>query len=211
MLLQKIIFPLFFNWIEQQFFSLVLLNITYVLLFNKIYWKILLPMILALEFFYTTNYSLVTGRWDRHLILSYHFYFFPYSRLSSYLLLDLLLYIYLISFLLFPCSSVLKNTLATSFAFHVAITLRGSWIHPLILAEGGWLFIFRLLQSILLFVRGRVDDVIFRFHFVNGIFNGIVNVNGSPFCCLLIVFHCTFSITYKILNIMFIIIVFWLG
>ena len=31
----------------------------YVLLFNKIDWKILLPMILALKLFYTNNYSLV--------------------------------------------------------------------------------------------------------------------------------------------------------
>ena len=35
--------------------------------------------------------------------------FFPYSRLSSYLLR---LFLYLISFLLFPCSSVWENTSA---------------------------------------------------------------------------------------------------
>ena len=37
------------------------------------------------------------------------FYFFPYSRLSSYLLR---LFLYLISFLLFPCASVWGNTCA---------------------------------------------------------------------------------------------------
>ena len=50
---------LFFNWKIAVIPLLVLLIITNVLLFNKIEWKILLPMILAVKFFYTSNYSLV--------------------------------------------------------------------------------------------------------------------------------------------------------
>ena len=42
------------------------------------------------------------------VFLSCPFYFFPYSRLSSYLLL----FLNLISFLLFPCASVVANTRA---------------------------------------------------------------------------------------------------
>ena len=53
-------FPLRFSIVKlKQFFSLVLLIITNVLLFNKSNWKILLPMILAVKFFYTSNYSLI--------------------------------------------------------------------------------------------------------------------------------------------------------
>ena len=44
----------FLNWKLLQFFSLVLLTITNVLLFNKSNWKILLPMILALKFYTVT-------------------------------------------------------------------------------------------------------------------------------------------------------------
>ena len=56
------IYTPFFNWKIDKFISLVLLIIINVLLFNKIEWKILLPMFLALKFFYTSNYSLVPPR-----------------------------------------------------------------------------------------------------------------------------------------------------
>ena len=41
-------------------------NSTNVLLFIKIYWKIFLPLILALNFFYTSTYSLMLASWFVH-------------------------------------------------------------------------------------------------------------------------------------------------
>ena len=58
---------------------------------------------------------IVIGRWD--FFFSCPLYFFPYSHFFSYLLR---LFLYLISFLLFPCASVWENTLAwvPNFQYH---------------------------------------------------------------------------------------------
>ena len=74
------------NW-KIAVFSLVLLIITNVLLFVKIDWKILLNMILALKFFYTSNYSLVRPSPVNFLI----FYFLRFLKALRFLWLHILL------------------------------------------------------------------------------------------------------------------------
>ena len=52
----------FFNWKIAAIHFVCVIDYYYVLLFNKIEWKILLPIILALKFFYTSNYLLLAHR-----------------------------------------------------------------------------------------------------------------------------------------------------
>ena len=81
----------FVNWISCSFFS-----------YLTKYYNIMFIIIMRNELYYFDSVGI--GRWD--FLISCPLWFFPYSRLASYLRLIL----YLISFL-FPCANVWENTL----------------------------------------------------------------------------------------------------